>query len=212
MKRIITKGITYLEPLQGSSEWYWGMDYTGGDLYEAGDLYREGHPIQRNRGILVRYPEGIVYEPVHTKTGQYLGIPAYCDGKVALLMVDYPKEEIHILNFDGATAKTHPLAVLPLALAEDCFNLMLKTSPLLLTISSQDNRFYILWPERREFVLEERESFILLDGDRMFTEKWYEDPDYRDEVLVRDVKTGKVLERMPGSLCPMPNGQKWLLV
>ena len=32
--------------------------------------------------------------------------------------------------------------------------------------------------------------------------EWYEDPDYRDEVLVR----------MPGSIWPMPNGQKWLLV
>lgn len=30
MKQIITNGITNLEPLRGSSEWYWGMDYTGG--------------------------------------------------------------------------------------------------------------------------------------------------------------------------------------
>ena len=58
-----------------------------------------------------------------------------------------------------------PLAVLPLSLAEDCYNLMLKTSPLLLTRWPQDNRFCILWPERREFVLEDRESFVLLDGD-----------------------------------------------
>lgn len=28
MKQIITKGITYLEPLADSNEWYWGMDYT----------------------------------------------------------------------------------------------------------------------------------------------------------------------------------------
>lgn len=129
MKQIITKGITYLEPLAGSSEWYWGMDYTGGDLYEAGDLYRDKHPIQRNRGILVRYPEGTVYEPVHTEPGQYLGKPAYCNGKVALLMADFPKEEIHILTFDEAAGKVEALAVLPLALAEDCYNLMLKTSP-----------------------------------------------------------------------------------
>lgn len=27
MKRIITNGITDLEPLAGSSEWYWGTDY-----------------------------------------------------------------------------------------------------------------------------------------------------------------------------------------
>lgn len=100
---------------------------------------------------------------------------------------------------------------MPLSLAEDCYNLMLKTSPLLLTRSPQENRFFILWPEYREFELEDRESFLLLDGDRMYTEKWYEDPDYRDEVVVRDFATGKVLERMPGSLWPMPDGQNWLL-
>lgn len=31
MKHIHTNGITYLEPLSGSNEWYWGMDYTSGD-------------------------------------------------------------------------------------------------------------------------------------------------------------------------------------
>ena len=35
MKRIITKGISCLEPLDGSRKWNWGMDYTSGDLYEA---------------------------------------------------------------------------------------------------------------------------------------------------------------------------------
>ena len=212
MKRINTSGITDLRPLSGSSEWYWGMDYTGGDLYEAGELYRDGHPIQCSRCILIHYPDGTVYEPVRTKPGQYLGNPAYWDGKVALLMVDFPKEEIHILTFDEVMRQTNPLAVVPLSIADDCYNLMLKASPLLLTRSPQDNRFCVLWPERREFVLEDRESFAFLDGDRMYTGKWYEDLDYREEVLVRDFQTGEVLERMPGSLWPMPDGQKWLLV
>ena len=35
MKRIITNGITNLEPLHGSSEWYWGADYASNELYEA---------------------------------------------------------------------------------------------------------------------------------------------------------------------------------
>lgn len=212
MKRIITNGISCLEPLRGSGQWYCGMDYTGGDLYEARELYRDGHPIQCNRCILIRYPDGTVYEPVHTKPGQYLGKPVYCDGQIAFLMVDFPKEEIHILSFHETTGKTNRLAVLPLSLAEDCYNLMLKTSPLLLTKSPQGNHFYVLWPERREFVLEDRESFVFLDGDKMYTEKWYDEPYYWDEVLVRNFKTGNILERMPGSIWPMPDGQKWLLV
>ena len=54
MKRIITNGITDLEPLAGSSEWYWGTDYASGDLYEAEELFRSGHPIRKNRLVLVR--------------------------------------------------------------------------------------------------------------------------------------------------------------
>ena len=212
MKHIVTKGITYLEPLTGTREWYWGMDYTGGDLYEARELYQDKHPIQRNRGILVHFPDGTVYEPIRPEPGQYLGKPVYCNGQVALLMVDFPKEEIHVLAFDETTGSADPIAVLPLALAEDYYNLMLKTSPLLLTRSPQDNRFCILWPEQREFELEDRESFVFLDRDKMYTEVWYEDPDYREELLVRDYDTGELLERIPGSFRQMPDGQKWLLV
>ena len=91
MKRIITNGITDLEPLQGGSEWYWGTDYASGDLYEAEELFRSGHPIRKNRLVLVRCPEGTLYEPVCTKPGQYLGRPAYHDGQVVLLLVDFPK-------------------------------------------------------------------------------------------------------------------------
>lgn len=212
MKRIITKGITYLEPLQGSSEWYWGTDYANGDLHEAEDTFRSGHPIRENRLLLVRYPDGKVYEPVCPGPGQYLGRPAYCDGQVALLLVDFSKGEIHILAFHETTETIQPLAVLPLSIADDCCNLMLEVPPLMLIRSGHNNRIQILWPERRDFAVEDNEYFAFLDGDRLYTTVCYEDPDYRDEVLVRDVKTGKVLDRMRGSLRSMPDGQNWLLV
>lgn len=212
MKRIITNGITNLEPLAGSSKWYWGSDYASGDLYEAEELFRSGHPIRKNRLVLVRCPEGTVYEPVCTKPGQYLGRPAYHNGQVVLLLVDFPKEEIRILSFDEAEEITKPLAVLPLSIVSDCYNLMLEASPLMLTRSAHDNQFQILWPERRDFAIEDHVFFEFLEGNRLYTSVWYEDPDYREELLVRDYDTGELLERIPGSLRQMPNGQKWLLV
>ena len=212
MKRIITNGITNLEPLAGSSKWYWGADYASGDLYAAEELFRSGHPIRKNRLVLVRCPEGTVYEPVCTKPGQYLGRPAYHNGQVALLLVDFPKEEIRILSFDEAEEITKPLAVLPLSIMSDCYNLMLEASPLMLTRSAHDNQFQIIWPERRDFAIEDHEFFEFLEGNRLYTSVWYEDPDYREELLVRDYDTGELLERIPGNLRLMPNGQKWLLV
>ena len=46
----------------------------------------------------------------------------------------------------------------------------------------------------------------------MYTWTWYKDPNYREEVLVRDYDTGELLERIPGNLYSGPGGQKWLLV
>ena len=212
MKRIITNGITDLEPLAGSSEWYWGTDYASGDLYEAEELFRSGRPIDKNRLVLVRCPEGTVYEPVRTKSGQYFGRPVYHDGQVVLLMVDFPQEKIHILIFRETDGTTEPLAVLPLSIVEDCYNLMLEASPLILTRSAHDNKFQILWPERRDFAIEDHEIFEFLEGNRLYTSVWYEDPDYREELLVRDYDTGELLERIPGSLRSMPDGQNWLLI
>lgn len=212
MKRIITNGITNLDMLPGSSKWYWGTDYTSGDLYEVEELFRSGHPIRRNRLLLVRYPEGEVYEPIRTEPGQYLGRPVYHDGRIVLLLVDFPKAEIYILAFDETAGTTTPLAVLPLSVAEDCYNLMLEVSPLLLTRSGNDNKIQILWPERREFAVEDTEHFAFLAENKLYTSVWYEDPDYREEVLVRDYNTGEILERIPGTFWPMPDGQSWLLV
>ena len=144
MKHIVTNGITNLEPLQGSSEWYWGADYASNDLYEAEELFRSGHSIDKNRLVLIHRLEGTVYEPVVTKSGQYLGKPVCHNGQIVLLLVDFPEGEIRILTFRELDGTTQPLAVLPLSMVDDCYNLILEASPLLLTRSAHDNRFQIL--------------------------------------------------------------------
>ena len=63
-KIVETKGIQFIDNVPGSDRWFWGMDYTSGDLYEAEELFDDGHEIRKNRLVLVSYPEGIVREPV----------------------------------------------------------------------------------------------------------------------------------------------------
>ena len=63
-KKINTQGITYIEPLVGCNEWYWGMDYTHGDLYEAEELFRDGRPVSQNKLLFVHDPDGTVVQPV----------------------------------------------------------------------------------------------------------------------------------------------------
>lgn len=211
MKQIMTRGIYNLEPLEGSPSWYWGMDYTSGDLYEAEELFQDGHPVRQNRLILVRYPDGTVFEPVRPQAGQYLGRPVCHDGRIVLLLADFPKAEFRIIAFDEKAGQTAVLAVLPRTIAEDCYNLLLDTPPLMLTRSANDNKFQILWPEHREFELEAWESFCFRAGDKLYCTVWHQEPDYWEELLVRDWNTGAVLSRTPGTVQSMPDGQKWFL-
>lgn len=47
IKTIETDGITYIEPVPGgTSEWYYGIDYEHGGLYEAEELFKDGHVVK----------------------------------------------------------------------------------------------------------------------------------------------------------------------
>ena len=52
MKKIRTNGITYLENLDTSSEWYLGTDYACGDLYEAEEVFWEIRGRWKKRNVL----------------------------------------------------------------------------------------------------------------------------------------------------------------
>ena len=44
MKTIETDGITYIELIPyGTAEWYYGISYEHGDLYEAEEVLKDGH-------------------------------------------------------------------------------------------------------------------------------------------------------------------------
>jgi len=210
IKDIPTGGISYLEPLTGSNGWYWGTDYTSGDLYEAEELYRSGHRISRNRLILVRFPEGRVAEPIEAKEGQYFGRPGYDGRDPLLLLADFPAGEVRLIRYHDETGETSAEAVLPLSELEDCYNLMPHRAPLMLTRQTGD-RFQIIWPDRADFAIVPQESFCFREGDRLYFSRWYEDPDYREEVVIRRFPDGAVIDQFRGALQEMPDGSWYRL-
>ena len=210
IKEIDTGGITHLEALAGSGGWYWGSDYTSGDLYEAEELFRSGHRIRCNRLIFVHSPEGRVEEPVPPADGQYFGRPVWDQEAIVFLLADFPAGELRLLRFDPGEGRVSPLLTLPLSAVEDCYNLMPHVSPLTLTRQTAE-RFQIIWPEKADFPIHPAESFCFREGERLYFSRWYEDPDYREEVVVRRVPDGAVLEQFRGTLDLMPDGQQWLL-
>ena len=208
-KTISTGGIGHLAPLSGTGEWLWGTDCTSGDLFEAEELYRNGHRIRQNRLILVHRPDGRVEEPVAAGEGRYFGVPVWDGGAIVILLADFPAEELRLLRFDGGSGLS-PIVTLPLASVPDCYNLMPHVSPLMLTRQAE-NRFQVLWPERADFPIHPSETFCFRAGDRLYFSRWYEDPDYREEVVVRRFPDGELLRQLRGSLNEMPDGQQWLL-
>lgn len=212
MKRIETQGITYIEPLKGSrGEWYWGTDYASGDMYEAEELFRDGHPVCQNKLIFVHYPDGRAVQPIAAQQGQYFGRPIFYQGRITILMADFPAGRIRILQYDDALNQTTLVAEVPRSAVKDCYNLMLKTEPLMLTRQGMDDKFQIIWPEHRTFQMGERESFHFRAGEKLYFSSWREEPEYQEEILVRSISTGEIIERIPGTLMFMPDGQKWIL-
>ena len=87
--------MTNMELIRGGiAEWYWATDYIHGDLYEAEELFRQGHLVRSNRLYLIHYPDGMIYEPVHSADGQYLGTPVYDGSSVVLLVVSFTESVI----------------------------------------------------------------------------------------------------------------------
>ena len=210
MKTIDLQGLTNMELVRGGTDdWYWSTDYIHGDLYEAEELFRMGHPVHSNRLYLIHYPDGAVYEPVPAIAGQYLGYPMNDNGSVALLAVNFPEGIIRILRFQPG--ELSEVAQIPLSAVKDCYNLILHTAPLTLTRTPGDGTFEIVWPEQIRFPIGEREALNFRDGDKLYFTVWYEDPIYREETVVRSVQDGTVLDRYPGDIRIMPNGEKWLV-
>ena len=202
--------VRYLHPLRGSAAWFWGMDCTDGDLYEAEELWQLHHKIDRTRLILVRDGDRRVFEPVLPREGQYFGVPIFHAGAPLILLADFQAGVVRALRFDPDSGETTPVLELPRDAFADCYNLQLHVSPLMLTRQTGE-RFQILWPYEADFPIEPTESFDTREGERLYFSRWHETPDYWEDTVVRDARTGAVTEEIPGTLVLLPDGRTWLL-
>ena len=140
-----------------------------------------------------------------------LGRPVFDGGNLKLPLVDFPKSMIYILSLNRDSEEVSKEAELSLFEVKNCYNLMLMQSPLMLTRQGFDNLFEVVWPEKISFSIGITESFCSRDGDKLYFSRWFEDPDYRDETVIRRYPDGKVLEVILGALMEMPDGQKWIV-
>ena len=210
MKKIATDGIYSMSPVEGIDGWYYGCDHCSGDLYEAEEIYKSGRTLEGNKLVFIHYPDGrTVLLPAGK--GRYWGNPLGLDGYIYLLLVDFGAGSIELSRYSGDMRACEAVAEMPLASVENCYNLMMKPSPPTLIRHSSDDVFELIWPERVKFEVGRTEAFDSLCDGKLYFSAWYEDPDYREEVVVRDAASGAVIERLPGALWRMPDGQMWIL-
>ena len=217
MKTIRTEGITYIDLIPyGTDEWYYGISYEHGDLYEAEEVFKSGHEIEGRRLCLIHYPDGEVFWPVPKQAGVYPGEPVYHDGGIYILSVDFPKGMMQIIRFDCDSRESSAVEELPLSIVKDCYNLHLDVAPLTLTRQRVGtNEFEIIWPERVQFEMGDHDSFFLRDGDKLYFNQWHEEGDgvdyrYWEDTVVRDLE-GNIIDMFPGDIRVMPNGETWYM-
>ena len=210
-KTIETGNMTYLTALEGTSDLYWGMDYTSGDLFEAQELFEMGKMPYSNRVVFVKYPSGETCEPFKAEKGQYLGEPVFYKNSVYCLLVDFVSRTVRIMKADDELNSSDCCKELSLDQIKDCYNLKLAVSPLTVIRQGHDNDFQIIWPEEGNFTISNTESFYFRNDDELVFSIWYEDPDYREETVIRHYPDGEVITQLKGTLLKMDNGDNWLL-
>lgn len=161
--------------------------------------------------MFIRYPEGEVIEPIKPQDGQYFGRPIYCNNHIVILLVDFNHQQINIEQYDENSSSTSTIASIPLNEVKDCYNLMLHTSPLMLTRQGNEDKFEIIYPNKIQFSIGNNESFYFRKAEKLFFSAWFEDNEYCEEVIIRDVNTGEIIDKKSGAITVMPDGQAWLL-
>ena len=171
MKEINLNGITFLRPVrEGTSEWYYAMDYDNGDLFELQELYHfeNGSSFEGNQLYLIHYSDGEVIEPIPSDSVSALGEPVYYDGKISFVRVDFSCEKIYIHQFDCSSREVSLIDEIPLSSVENCYNLRLFEHPLTLTRQPNDGTLELIWPERKTIQISEKESFFYIEGNRLY--------------------------------------------
>ncbi len=210
IKKIATDGISYLKKLEGS-DLYFGIDHCGDDLYEAKELYNLGHHIDHNRLVFVSYPEGEISEPLIASHGQYFADPVFDEGYIFILKADFGLKKLYIYRSDQKFRRVTEHISLDMDEKEDCYNMRLTKYPLTLIKTSKEQVFQILWPLRSEFQIGPHESFDHRIDEYLIFSEWFEDPDYREEAVIRRYPDGEKLWSHKGSILTMDDGQEWLI-
>ncbi|WP_152539116.1 hypothetical protein [Fervidicella metallireducens] len=199
----------YPEKVDESDSWYYGQWTPCSEAYEVPD-FENKYP--GTRLYFIEYPSGKVLEPIKQEKNVFLERPVYesKDNSFGIIRYDFNKEVIQVLIFKPECSSVEVLTEMPFSKVGDMINVRLITSPFTLVKHDvQGDAVDFLWPKEIHIQLEENEGLHFQNDGKLYTSKWIEDPYYREEIIIRAVETGEILERSPGYLRRMADGSVW---
>lgn len=201
----------YPERVEGTDSWYYGQWTLCSEAYEVPDFNNE---YPGTRLYFMSYPSGEVFEPIKQERNVFLERPVYekTEDSFGIIRYDFNQKIIQVLSYLPQNQDVRTLVEVPFSKLGNLNNVRLITSPLALVKHEiQKDAVEFLWPEERHIDLEKNESLYFQNEGKLYTSKWMEDPEYREEIIIRDAKTNIILERKPGYMRVMPDGFVWMM-
>lgn len=201
----------YPERIEGTDAWYYGQWTPCSEPYEVPEYNNE---YLGTKLFLIEYPSGKIHEPIKSERNIFLTRPVYDnkDESFGFLRYDFNGYTLQVVLYNPKRATIEIPYELTLTKDEKLPIYGLIISPIaLISYEMNHDRVNYIWPANKQIQLEENEFLKFQTGDKLYSSKWVENPDYSEEYIVRDAESGDIIERNPGYLKKMPNGLIWLL-
>lgn len=207
-----------IEKFENTDEWYYGIYPTWISNMEVAEECGKGREYVGSK-ICFFDKTGKTYEPMEQEKNVYLENPVYdrTNNSFGILRYDFNKGILQVIDYKPEDGSVEVIEEILLSEIDDLMNVKLIESPFMVVRNSMEENAIEFFVSNHKIHLEENENVEFVEDGKMYGSKWYEDLmdvldyGYGEEVIVRDLETGKILERYKGYLNRMPDGTAWIM-
>ncbi|WP_461868043.1 hypothetical protein [Faecalimonas sp.] len=207
----------YIEKIYGQDRFgYAKSDFE--DIYDLIEWSKLGE-YPGNELFFYDFEKGKVYKPFDKERNIVYGNPVFENHFLYFLQGDYVKKKVSLYRYFPERVLEK---VIELEMEEvNLYNLTIIGDPLYVISQDAEDGFCCYYPNKISFPLNERESVVLIDDDKIYIERWIEEGwdeenncrtdkyKYYTEIVVKDF-LGKTIEKYIGCLNKHSNGEWWI--
>lgn len=207
----------YVERIYGQER----FGYSQSDFEDLYDLIKwaEQGGYQGSELQFYDFYNGKVYKPFDKKRNVIYGNPVYAEKFFYFLQGDYGQKKITLYRYMPESVLD---AVKEFDIEEvNLYNLKIIGTPVHIISQGDEEGFRCYYPEKISFPLQEQESVILIEDERIYLEKWVEEGwddendcaqdtyQYYSKIIIKDFSGNTISEEI-GCLNQSANGDWWI--